>query len=184
MTGQPDRSLVELVSPEGQAIGSSSVEAAHEQPGLLHRAFSVLLFDADGRTLLQRRSASKTRFPLRWANTCCGHPAPGESVVGAATRRLTEELGVRGVDLADVGVHTYAAADEATGRVEREYDHVLVGRVGADLATNPDPAEVASVRWVAPSTVLRDLTDAGSAEYAPWLSGVLRVALAATPEAP
>jgi isopentenyl-diphosphate Delta-isomerase len=174
-----DRSLVELVSPEGRTIGSSTVEAAHEGDGLLHRAFSVLLFDADGRTLLQRRSAAKTRFPLRWANTCCGHPAPGESVVGAATRRLAEELGVRGVDLADVGVFTYAAADDATGRIEREYDHVLVGRVRADLATVPDPTEVASVRWVAPSAVLDDLTETGSAEYAPWLPGVLRVALAA-----
>ena len=51
---------------------------------MLHRAFSVLLFDDDGRTLLQQRAAVKSRFPSRWANTCCGHPGPGEPVVEAA----------------------------------------------------------------------------------------------------
>jgi isopentenyl-diphosphate delta-isomerase len=179
MTDEREQSLVELVSTDGASIGSSTVETAHTGAGLLHRAFSVLLFDAQGRTLLQRRSAAKTRFPLRWANACCGHPAPGEAVVEAATRRLAEELGVGGVDLADVGVLTYAASDPATARIEHEYDHVLVGHVRSDLATSPDPDEVASLVWVDPSAVLGDVTGPRSAEYAPWLPGVLRIALAA-----
>ena len=179
-----EHALVELVSPDGKPLGSSTVDEAHVGEGLLHRAFSVLLFDSEGRTLLQRRSATKTRFPLRWANACCGHPAPGEDVVAAATRRLAEELGVRGIDLAPVGILTYAAADQATGRVEREYDHVVVGRVRSGLTSTPDPAEVASLRWVAPSAVLDDLSGTRSAEYAPWLPGVLRIALASTGEAP
>jgi isopentenyl-diphosphate delta-isomerase len=173
-----EHALVELVSPDGTPIGSSTVDEAHAGEGRLHRAFSVLLFDTEGRTLLQRRSATKTRFPLRWANACCGHPAPGDDVVAAAIRRLAEELGVRGVGLAPVGILTYAASDPATGRVEREYDHVLVGHVGSGLTSTPDPAEVASLRWAAPSAVLDDLTGTQSAEYAPWLPGVLRIALA------
>ena len=65
-------------TPTGRPIGSATVDEAHQAPGQLHRAFSVFLRDADGRVLLQQRAAAKTRFPLRWANTCCGHPAPGE----------------------------------------------------------------------------------------------------------
>ena len=167
--------FVELVTPEGVPLGSSTVELAHDAPGRLHRAFSVLLFDTDGRTLLQQRAAVKTRFPSRWANTCCGHPRPGEPVVTAAARRLGEELGVRGVVLTEAGVHAYAADDPATGRVEREYDHVLVGQVAADLALAPDPAEVATTRWVpVPGLVEQLSTDPDS--YAPWLAGVLAVA--------
>jgi isopentenyl-diphosphate delta-isomerase len=164
--------LVELVDIDGTAVGSTTVTAAHTAPGQLHRAFSVLLFDSAGRTLLQQRAAVKTRFPLRWANTCCGHPAPGIPVVEAAARRLTEELGVSGVALRDVGVYTYRATDDATGRVEHEYDHVVVGRVVDVLELAPDPAEVAATRWV-PASAL----DPNGPDYAPWLSGVLPIAL-------
>jgi isopentenyl-diphosphate delta-isomerase len=171
-----EQDLVELVDPSGDAVGTATVSDAHSAPGQLHRAFSVLLFDPDGRTLLQQRSSVKTRFPLRWANSCCGHPSPGVSVVEAAARRLAEELGVTGISLVDVGVYTYRAEDQATGRVEHEYDHVVVGHVAADLAVAPDPNEVAATRWV-PAAEL----EAGGQEYAPWLSGVLPVALAALP---
>src|SRR5439155_5025129 len=133
-------SLVELVGPDGAPVGTASVERAHTAPGLLHRAFSVLLVDPSGRLLLQQRAAGKTRFPLRWANSCCGHPAPGQPLLTAATQRLVEELAVTGVHLVDVGVHVYRALDPATGRVEREWDHVLLGRVGTDLRPRPDPA--------------------------------------------
>ncbi len=171
--------LVELVSPVGVPIGVSTVEQAHTEPGLLHRAFSVLLFDDDGRTLLQRRAASKTRFPLGWANACCGHPAPGEDVALAAGRRLREELGLAGVALAEVGVHTYFARDAGTGRVEREYDHVLVGRIPADTALEPDPAEVAATRWAPGPALLAEVSRGTSGSYTPWLGGVLAVALPA-----
>ena len=146
--------------------------AAHTAPGQLHRAFSVLLFDPDGRTLLQQRAAAKTRFPLRWANACCGHPAPGAPVVTAAATRLAEELGVSGITLTEVGRYTYQAADPATGLVEHEYDHVLVARVPSDLVIRPDPAEVARVQWISPESLLSQ-----DPSYAPWLAGVLSTAL-------
>lgn len=165
--------LVQLVDDGGLEIGQSTVEDAHRSPdGQLHRAFSILLADPDGRLLLQRRAAAKTRFPLRWANTCCGHPAPGVGVPEAAAARLVEELGIKGVDLTEVGVYRYRADDPATGRIEHEYDHVLLGQVPAAIETRPDPAEVAEVCWVAPGELRVALCTTPDA-YAPWLGGVL-----------
>lgn len=177
MIVEREQELVELVSALGEPTGTSTVAEAHTQPGLRHRAFSVVLFDGQGRTLLQQRAAAKTRFPLRWANTCCGHPAPREDARVAATRRLAEELGIRGVPLADAGTYTYLAADPVTGRVEHEYDHVLVGQVPPDLPMDVDAGEVVATRWVF-AAGLQEL--ATEREYAPWLEGVLRVALTPT----
>jgi len=162
---------VELVDAAGRPTGSATVADAHQAPGHLHRAFSVFLRDPDGRVLLQQRAAVKTRFPLRWANTCCGHPTPGESVASAAARRLTEELGISGVPFTEVGVYTYYAADPETGRIEYEYDHVLLGDLPAGTHPAPDPDEVADLRWVAVPVLLAEMgADAGA--YAPWLLGV------------
>lgn len=166
-----ERHLVELVTEAGEPIGSSTVEEAHRAPGQMHRAFSVLLVDGAGRLLLQRRSAAKTRFPLRWGNSCCGHPAPGQPVTDAATQRLAEELGLDPVPLEEIGVHVYHAEDPATGRAEREYDHVLLGRVPADVALRLDPDEVAEVAWVDPDD-LRTQLRTRPQDYAPWLAGV------------
>jgi isopentenyl-diphosphate delta-isomerase len=176
--------LVELVDELGTALGSATVQDAHEAPGQLHRAFSVFLIDSAGRVLLQQRAAAKTRFPLRWANTCCGHPAPGEDPAVAAGRRLTEELGVPAVPMTEVGVYTYQAEDPITGRVEHEYDHVLVGRIPEGTEFRPDPAEVARLLWVVPSDLAERM--AGDPEsYAPWLGGVTeRLLESLSPERP
>lgn len=164
--------LVELVDSGGFAIGSATVDAAHRAPGRLHRAFSVLLIDPAGRLLLQRRSATKTRFPLRWANACCGHPEPGQAVTDAARKRLAEEISIRDVTLTDVGVYVYRAGDPATGRVEHEYDHVLLGRVEADEPLTPAPDEVADLRWL-PAGEVPGAVAADPPAYAPWLAGVV-----------
>jgi isopentenyl-diphosphate delta-isomerase len=163
--------LVELVDTDGVAIGRSTVEEAHLAPGQLHRAFSVFLRDPAGRVLLQQRSAVKTRFPMRWANTCCGHPSPGEEVTVAAARRLVEEVGIGGVALTEVGVYSYYAEDPASGRVEYEYDHVLVGNLPAGRDILPDPDEVAGVQWVPLDELCNGLA-ADPRSYAPWLAGV------------
>jgi isopentenyl-diphosphate Delta-isomerase len=169
--------LVELVSPDGLPAGSATVGSAHSAPGQLHRAFSVHLLDEAGRLLLQRRAEAKTRFPLRWANACCGHPAPGQPVVDAAQTRLAEELGVEGVDLTEVGVYAYRAGDPATGLVEHEYDHVLLGIIDSGtVRLKPDPAEVAALRWMDPADLRADIV-AHPLAYAPWLGGVTQLAL-------
>ena len=177
-----EETLVELVDAAGTPAGAATVADAHSAPGMLHRAFSVLLFDDDRRVLLQQRAAGKTRFPLRWANTCCGHPAPGEDLVAAATRRLNEELGLDTVTIAPVGVYVYRALDPATERVEHEYDHVLVGHVSSGVP-RPDPAEVAALRWAFPDEVVREIASQPRS-YAPWLAGVISVWNTAAAESP
>ncbi|MFJ6196725.1 isopentenyl-diphosphate Delta-isomerase [Micromonospora sp. NPDC092111] len=164
--------LVELVDDAGQVLGEATVAAAHQSPGRLHRAFSVLLVAPDGRVLLQRRAAVKTRFPRRWANSCCGHPQPAESLAEAANRRLAEELGADPVTLTEVGVYLYYAEDPVTGRVEFEYDHVLRADVPADLTLRPDPDEVSELRWADPTRLMAEI-DADPGTYAPWLGGVV-----------
>jgi isopentenyl-diphosphate delta-isomerase len=176
MSGREDL-LVELVDDTGTAIGACSVAEAHASPGRRHRAFSVLLYDRDGRVLLQQRAEAKTRFASRWSNTCCGHPAPGEDTASAAARRLTAELGLtpeHTTALTEVGVHPYDAADPASGRVEREWDHVLVGTFVGGTAS-PDPAEVSDYAWVSPAS-LRAAMAREPDDYTPWLAGVLDVA--------
>ncbi|TWG22394.1 isopentenyl-diphosphate delta-isomerase [Micromonospora palomenae] len=164
--------LVELVDDRGNVLGEATVAAAHQAPGRLHRAFSVLLVDPAGRVLLQRRAPIKTRFPQRWANSCCGHPRPAESLVEAANRRLAEELGAAPVTLTEIGVYLYYAEDPATGRVEFEYDHVLRADVPADVTVLPDPDEVSELRWVDPVRLMAEI-DADPRAYAPWLGGVV-----------
>ncbi|MEU4692197.1 isopentenyl-diphosphate Delta-isomerase [Actinoplanes sp. NPDC023714] len=169
--GSRESHLVELVDTSGVAVGSATVEDAHNAPGRLHRAFSVFLIDGEGRVLLQQRASVKTRFPLRWGNTCCGHPAPGVPPADAAVERLGEELGVGGVPLVEVGVYTYFAEDPVTGRVEREYDHVLLGRLPVGTTFRPDPTEVARLLWVSPEDLQERLVSDPDS-YAPWLGGV------------
>ena len=172
MTDAPrETHLVELVDADGVPLGSATVDEAHQAPGRLHRAFSVFLRDPHGRVLLQQRAAVKTRFPLRWANTCCGHPLPGEDVAVAARRRLLEEIGVGEVELTEAGRYSYYAEDPTTGRVEYEFDHVLLGEVPADHPLLPDPDEVANIRWVGVGE-LRRAVAADPRSYAPWLAGV------------
>jgi isopentenyl-diphosphate delta-isomerase len=166
--------IVELVTDDGEPAGTATVADAHDWPGLLHRAFSVLLVDPHGRLLLQRRASVKTRFANRWGNACCGHPPPGEDVAAAAGRRLAEELGLPAVALAPVGVYRYRAGDARTGRVEHEYDHVLVGRVPPGQPFRPDPAEIDELRWMSLADLNTDIENR-PASYVPWLAGVLSV---------
>ena len=166
-----ERHPVELVDQTGRAVGIRTVGEAHQAPGRLHRAFSVVVIDDAGRLLLQRRSAAKTRFASLWANACCGHPAPGQSVAASANQRLAEELGLCPVVLTEAGIYVYYAKDPA-GRVEFEYDHVLVAKVAGDVLVQPDPVEIADIRWVSRQQLESSL-DTNPQDYAPWLVGVI-----------
>ena len=141
--------LLELVDDQGRTIGTAEKLSAHLQPGRLHRAFSVFLFDAEGRLLLQRRALGKYHSPGVWSNTCCGHPYPGEPPFVAAARRTAEELGVAPALLQEAGTVRYDLPDEASGLIEREWNHLFVGRVSAPL--RPDPEEIDDTAFVTPA---------------------------------
>lgn len=153
------------------------VLAAHRPPGVLHEAVSVQLVDAAGNWLLQQRAPGKALFGGRWANTCCTHPRPGEPPVEAGRRRVGEELGIAVGELVPCGRFTYRATDPASGLVEYEHDHVVLGRLpDVRPAPSPDPAEISSVGWLpfdrAASLVL-------GPHGAPWSWTVLDLAHAA-----
>ena len=158
-----------LVDEHDRALGTSGKLAAHQNGGTLHRAFSVFLFDATGRMLLQQRAATKYHFGGLWTNACCSHPRPGEAVIDAARRRVREELGVD-VALRPVMSFVYRAEDPKSGLTEHEYDHVLVGTLAGDVT--PDPSEVAGVRWVSP-VELRLEVRAHPERFTPWFKIVL-----------
>jgi isopentenyl-diphosphate Delta-isomerase len=162
--------LVVLLNNDGSVAGTGPKNAAHRAPGQLHLAFSVFLFDAAGKVLLQRRAPDKALFAGAWSNSCCSHPRPGEAIAGAARRRVAEELGID-CHLEEVGLFDYHAHDAVSGLDERERVHVLVGVVGQDGAS-PDPREVSEVRWVRYDDVLSELADAPDT-FSPWLPPAL-----------
>jgi isopentenyl-diphosphate Delta-isomerase len=169
---------VELVDDAGLTVGVCSVAEAHTAPGRRHRAFSVMLFDDAGRVLLQQRAAGKTRFPNRWSNTCCGHQAPGQDTAAAAVARLADELGITAgqlTPLAEAGAFHYHATDPVTGRVEDEWDHVLVATLAAGVPV-PAATEVRDCRWADPAALRADLRAAPD-RYTPWLPRVLDIAV-------
>ncbi|QEV21412.1 isopentenyl-diphosphate Delta-isomerase [Streptomyces alboniger] len=144
--GTGEAILLELVDEDGRTIGTAEKLSAHEAPGQLHRAFSVFLFDEQGRLLLQQRAAGKYHSPGVWSNTCCGHPYPGEAPFAAAARRTYEELGVSPSLLAEAGTVRYNHPDPESGLVEQEFNHLFVGMVQSPL--RPDPSEVGETAFV------------------------------------
>lgn len=169
---------VVLVDEADEPVGVAEKLAAHRSPGQLHRALSVFLVDERGRLLLQRRAETKHSFAGLWSNSCCTHPRPDEPVDGAARRRVGEELGLS-CEVQEVGVFTYRAADPASGLVEHEIDHVLLGPLTG--AAHPDPSEVAEVAAIEVAELSARLR-AEPERYTPWLAPALAVVLAARPD--
>ncbi|MFN7200412.1 MAG: isopentenyl-diphosphate Delta-isomerase [Bacteroidota bacterium] len=123
-----------LVDEQDNPIGTCEKMEAHRQ-GLLHRAFSVFIFDAQGRMLLQQRALSKYHSGGLWTNACCSHPFPEEDNLAAASRRLQEELGFT-TSLRKV-FDFYYRAEFDNGLTEHEFDHVFVGQYEGALEVNP-----------------------------------------------
>src|SRR5690348_12322060 len=122
--------MVVLVDARDRETGVAPKNVVH-YVGLRHRAFSIVLLDDLGRVLLQRRSETKYHSAGLWANSCCGHPRPGETIRDAAVRRAREELGAT-VTLRKVGTFVYRVPVSAT-MIEHEYDHVFVGTLLGEL---------------------------------------------------
>lgn len=169
--------MLELVDEVGRTIGTAEKLAAHQAPGQLHRAFSVFLFDRQGRMLLQRRALGKYHSPGVWSNACCGHPYPGEQPFAAAARRVGEELGIAPSLLREAGTVRYNHPDPASGLVEQEYNHLFVGLV--EQTPLPDPQEVAQTVLVTPEELAaRHETD----PFSVWFMTVLDAARPAVRE--
>lgn len=139
---------VVLVNDNNEEIGIAPKETVHTRNTPLHRGFSLFLFNSKGELLLTRRAFTKKTFPGVWTNTVCGHPAPGESAVAAAKRRLKDELGINEKDLKDIKVvapYRYRFAD-ANGVVENEICPVLIAH--ADIVPNANKSEIEEWKWV------------------------------------
>jgi len=151
-----------LVNERDEACGTMEKMEAHRQ-GLLHRAFSVFIFDSKGRMLLQQRAAGKYHGGLLWTNACCSHPYPGEDTAAAATRRLREELGFS-APLEDIFSFTYRAEVE-NGLVEHEFDHVFAGVYEGPIDANPQEVEAHAYEEM--ETIGRGLRDEPG-RYTTW----------------
>ena len=156
-----------LVDENDQEIGRTTKEAAHSKP-LLHRAFSLFIYK-DGSLLLQQRAFGKYHSGGLWANTCCSHPRPGETVEKAAERRLLEETGLL-CDYAEeifTFIYLHQFADDL---YEHELDHVLVGTLPEEIAFDEDAFdtdEIAAMQWLTYDEILEDLNTEPE-KYAPW----------------
>ncbi|CAL2104097.1 Isopentenyl-diphosphate Delta-isomerase 2 [Tenacibaculum sp. 190130A14a] len=141
-----------LVDEQDNPIGLMEKIEAHEK-ALLHRAFSVFVFNSRGELMLQQRAAHKYHSPLLWTNTCCSHQRDGETSLEAGVRRLEEEMGFT-CDLEEVFWFIYKAPFD-NGLTEHELDHVMVGKFEGVPKINPD--EVEAYKWMPLEDVKKDI---------------------------
>ena len=141
-----------LVDEHDQVLGKMEKIEAHEK-GLLHRAFSVFVYNNKGELLLQKRALSKYHTPGLWTNTCCSHQRENESNKEAGKRRLQEEMGFT-TELDNQFSFIYKAPF-SNGLTEHEYDHILVGYFNGE--PNPNPDEVADWKWLSLDAVENDI---------------------------
>ena len=163
----------EIVSSEAEALivvdssdrelGTLDKSACHDGDGVLHRAFSLFVFNSAGELLLQQRAAEKRLWPLYWSNSCCSHPRAGESLTLAVGRRLQQELGMR-ARLDYVYKFEYQAHYEDIGS-EHELCSVYVGRSQDQPTVNT--TEVAALEWLAPAELAARLRSQPDT-FTPW----------------
>jgi isopentenyl-diphosphate delta-isomerase type 1 len=170
-----DIERVILVDEQDQELGSEEKLRAH-QLGLLHRAFSVLVFRKQVthlEVLLQQRHPDKYHCGGLWTNTCCSHPRPGETILQAGARRLWEEMQVDS-PLTVAGRFLYKASLD-NDLIEHELDYVLIGYSKTDKI-NFNTDEVQDYAWVDVDELAQDLSN-NSVRYTPWFKQALEVAL-------
>lgn len=141
-----------LVDDDDRETGRLEKLETHRR-GLLHRAFSVIVWDRDGRLLLQKRAVGKYHSGGLWTNACCGHPRPDEDVAAAALRRLEEEMGFR-CPLTSLGTVRYRARFD-NGLTEHEIVHVFRGVYDGGL--RPNPVEAEGFQWARLEDIRADM---------------------------
>lgn len=152
-----------LVDDDDNETGHLSKAECHNGAGVLHRAFSVFLFDNDGRLLLQQRAAGKRLWPGHWSNSCCSHPRRGESMRVATGRRLQDELNAS-TELEHVYRFKYQAQYDEHG-AERELCHVYAGHIIAPV--KPNEHEIDAIRMLSAREIDEEL-ERNPDQFTPW----------------
>lgn len=143
-----------LVDINDLEVGTMEKMAAHQKP-ILHRAFSIFLFNEQGKMLLQQRAFSKYHSAGLWTNTCCSHPRPGESLEKAVDRRLKEEMGIEAV--VQKAFDFIYKANLPNDLIEHEFDHVFIGKYNG--AVLPNQLEVVNYDYQSIEEVQLNLQD-------------------------
>jgi len=152
-----------FVDKNDNELGYVNKAKCHDGDGVLHRAFSLFIFNGSGELLLQQRSAEKRLWPLHWSNSCCGHPIRGETMEQATDRRLEEELGMA-ANLEFIYKFSYQAKFGTHGS-EHELCSVFLG--SSDQAFIANPLEIADARYVTADQLGEEIK--GSPEiFTPW----------------
>jgi len=152
-----------LVDADDNETGFLSKSQAHDGEGILHRAFSVFLFNEKGELLLQQRVGTKRLWPGYWSNSCCSHPRRGETMQTATRRRLRDELNVE-AELEYIYKFSYQAEFGELG-AEHELCHVYLGSVAGDVHANDH--EIESVRFVSVADLEAEF-EATPEQFTPW----------------
>jgi isopentenyl-diphosphate delta-isomerase len=153
---------VVLVDEQDNAIGTMEKQQAHVQ-GVLHRAFSIFIFNSEKKLLLQKRASSKYHCGGLWTNSCCSHPRETENTQDAANRRLQEEMGMR-CELKPIFSFVYKA-DFENGLTEHEFDHVFFGESNQTPTLNLE--EVEDFRYVGMEELQIEINE-NPAHFTPW----------------
>ncbi len=152
-----------LVDGSDREVGHLGKADCHAGGGVLHRAFSLFIFNDRGELLLQQRSLHKRLWPNYWSNSCCSHPRVGESMTVAIHRRLMEELGLSCTLKFLFKFQYQAQYDESTS--EHELCSVFFGR--SAVQAQPNRAEIAGLRWVSAQD-LHSQIEGAAERYTPW----------------
>lgn len=153
-----------LVDENDNVLGYETKSACHDGEGLLHRAFSIFVFDRNGRLLLQRRAAGKRLWPGYWSNSCCSHPRRGEKDLAAAGRRVREELGIA-PPLHFLFRFRYHARYRDLGA---EHELCSIYAAVGDEPVSANANEISEIAWIAPEALDAALTERPD-DYTPWL---------------
>ncbi len=162
MTEESD-SLI-LVDEADHGVGHLSKALCHDGQGILHRAFSLLIFNDRGELLLQQRAPSKRLWPLYWSNSCCSHPRRAETLEAATQRRLHEELGIR-CPLHFLFKFQYQAQFDESG-AENELCSVFIGRAADPILVNSE--EISAWSWISPEALQGEMAAQGARRFTPW----------------
>ena len=160
--------MIPLVNDADEIIGFDEKLAVH-QKGLLHRAFSILVFNNKKEILVHQRAFSKYHSPGLWTNTCCGHPNEGESMEAAVHRRLFEEMGFD-CNLKYSFTFRYLAKFD-NGLTENEIDHVYTGEYNEDFTVNPE--EVADYKWLSKSKIINKIAE-NPESFTVWFREIMK----------